>query len=109
MIEIEKSELTGFFIMEVKVNKKECKKYVRKAYKRIIKLNKTINEENIEHEMKKVLEEEITEYIAYSKIAVHNMKKSGNLEITLKDILSEIDILPIIYPKYNAINMANKL
>ena len=51
--------------------------------------------------MKNVLKEQITEYIAYSKIAVHNMKSSGNFEITLEDILAEIDILPTIYSKYN--------
>lgn len=91
------------------MNRKECKKYIRKAYKRIQNLKKTLNEENIEQEMKNVLEEEMAEYIAYSKIAVHNMKNSGNLEIRLKDILSEIDILPTIYPQYTAISVANKL
>lgn len=91
------------------MNKQECKKYIRKAYKRLLDLNKTLNEENIEQEMKNVLEEQMEEYIAYSKISVWNMKNSGNLEITLKDILAEIDILPTIYPKYKAIEMANKL
>ena len=91
------------------MNKQECKKYMRKAYKRLINSNKTLNERNIELEMKNVLNEEIMEYIAYSKIAVHNMKSSGNLEIRLKDILSEIDILPTIYPQYTAISIANKL
>ncbi len=91
------------------MNKQECKKYVRRAYKRLIKLNKELNEGNIEHEMKKVLEDQIKEYIAYSKIAVRNMKNSGNIEITLKDILAQIDILPKIYPKYKAIDIANKL
>ena len=91
------------------MNKQECKKYVRRPYKRLIKLNKELNEGNIEHEMKKVLEEQIKEYIAYSKIAVRNMKNSGNIEITLKDILAQIDILPEIYPKYKAIDIANKL
>lgn len=91
------------------MNKQECKKYVKRAYKRIKELDKTLNEENIEYEMKNVLKEQITEYIAYSKIAVHNMKSSGNFKITLEDILEEIDILPTIYPKYEAINIANKL
>lgn len=90
------------------MNKQECKKYVRRAYKRIIDFNKTLNEQNIEYEMRNVLNEQIEEYIAYSKIAVHNMKHSGNIKITLKDILSQIDILPRIYPKYKAINSAKK-
>ncbi len=91
------------------MNKKECKKYVRRAYKRLVELNKSLDEENIEQEMKNVLEEQMKEYIAYSKIAVRNMNNSGNLEITLKDILAQIDILPKIYPKYKAIDIANKL
>lgn len=91
------------------MNKKECKKYVRRAYKRLIEVNKSLDEENIEQEMKNVLEEQMKEYIAYSKIAVRNMKNSGNLEIKLKDILAQIDILPQIYPKYKAIDIANKL
>ncbi len=91
------------------MNKQECKKYIRRAYKRLLDLNKTLNEENIKQEMKNVLEEQMEEYIAYSKISVWNMKNSGNLEITLKDILAEIDILPTIYPKYKAIEVANKL
>ncbi len=91
------------------MNKKECKKYVRRAYKRLIEVNKSLDEENIEQEMKNVLEEQMKEYIAYSKIAVRNMKNSGNIEITLKDILAQIDILPKIYPKYKAIDIANKL
>ncbi|MCI8999635.1 MAG: hypothetical protein HFJ26_01560 [Clostridia bacterium] len=90
------------------MNKQECKKYMRKAYKRVINSNKTLSEENIEIEMKNVLNEEIMEYITYSKIAVHNMIKSGNLKITLKDILAQIDILPTIYSKYNIVDLENK-
>ena len=51
----------------------------------------------------------MTEYIAYSKIAVNNMKSSGNLKITLKDLLAQIDILPKIYSKEKAIDVANKI
>ncbi len=91
------------------MNKQECKKYMRKTYKRLIDLNKSLNEENIEYEMKNILKEQMTEYIAYSKIAIHNMKSSGNINITLKDILAQIDILPTIYPKYKAFNTANRL
>ena len=53
--------------------------------------------------------EQLTEYIAYSKIAVNNMNCSGNIQITLKDLLYQIDILPRIYSKENAIDIANKL
>ena len=91
------------------MNKQECKKYLRKAYKKLIERNKNLSEENIEMEMKSIINEQMNEYIAYSKIAVNNMKNSGNIEITLKDLLSQIDILPKIYSKEQAINTANKL
>ena len=78
------------------MNKQECKKYIRRAYKKIIDFNKSLNEQ-------------IEEYIAYSKIAVHNMKHSGNIEITLKDLLSQVDILPKIYTKFDAITASKKL
>lgn len=61
------------------------------------------------HCMLIVAKEQLTEYIAYSKIAVNNMKSSGNLKITLKDLLAQIDILPKIYSKENAIDVANKI
>lgn len=91
------------------MNKQECKKYFKRAYKKLVEHNKSLNAENIEIEMKSILKEEMIEYIAYSKIAVNNMQKSGNVQITLKDLLSQIDILPAIYSKEKAINTANKL
>ena len=36
-------------------------------------------------------------------------KSSGNLEITIKNILAQIDILPKIYSKDQVISTANKL
>ena len=91
------------------MNKQECKKYFKKAYKKIIEQNKNLNTKSIVFEMKNFAKEQFTEYIAYSKIAVNNMKSSGNLKITLKDLLAQIDILPKIYSKERAINVANKL
>ena len=37
------------------MNKKECKKYVRRAYKRLVELNKSLDEENIEQDRKSVV------------------------------------------------------
>jgi hypothetical protein len=51
----------------------------------------------------------MNEYIAYTKITIKNMKKSGNLNITLKDILEEIDILPKLLSIDDAISTAKKL
>lgn len=91
------------------MNKSDCKKYLKRAYKQIIAHNKSITSENIENEMKKVMEEQVLEYIAYSKIAVHNMQKSANEIITLKDLEGEIDVLPRIYTKIAAIKKAENL
>ena len=91
------------------MNKQECKKYFRRAYKRLITNNKPISISNIENEMNNVIDTQKEEYIAYSKIAIHNMQKSGNVEIGLKDLLSQIDILPRIFKREIAINKANTL
>lgn len=91
------------------MNKQECKKYLKRAYKKIKNHNKTLDIENIEFEMQTVLREQMNEYVAYSKIAIYNMIKSGNIEIMLKDLLGQIDILPEIYTKDKAILTANKL
>lgn len=91
------------------MNKSNCKKYLRNAYRQIIANNKEITPENIENEMIKVINKEAKEYIAYAKIAVDNMKNSANSIITLNDLLGEIDFLPKIYTKYAAIEKAEKL
>ena len=91
------------------MNKSNCKKYLRNAYRKIIANNKEITPENIENEMIKVINKETKEYIAYAKIAVDNMKNSANSIITLNDLLGEIDFLPKIYTEYAAIEKAEKL
>ena len=92
------------------MNKTICKKYIKKAYSQLIRYNKSITEKHIEEEMKDVINEDMKEYIAYSKIAVNNMKNSCLFEkIKLKDLLDEIDILPKIYTKVAAIEKARKL
>ena len=70
------------------MNKNECKKYLKKAYKQVIAHNKSITPKNIEDEMKKVIDEQGVEYIAYAKIAVDNMKTSDNYVITIKDLIN---------------------
>lgn len=91
------------------MNKLECKKYIRRAYKKLIAKNKSITPKNIEDEMIRVINEQAKEYIAYTKIAVNNMQNSANTVITLNDLCGEIDVLPRIYTIFNAINIANKL
>lgn len=91
------------------MNKSECKKYLRKAYKKVIVHGKDITPKNIEEDMKRILEEQGQEYIAYSKIAVRNIQNSANGTIDLKNLLGEIDILPQIYTKVMAIDRAKNI
>ena len=91
------------------MNKNECKKYLKKAYKQVIAHNKSITPKNIEDEMKKVIDEQGVEYIAYAKIAVDNMKTSANEVITIKDLINEIDVIPRIYTTLSAIKKAENL
>ena len=53
------------------MNKQECKKYLKRAYKKIKEQNKSITPSNIEVEMRKQIKAEEEIYIAYSKIALH--------------------------------------
>lgn len=91
------------------LNKIECKKYLRRAYKQVIAHNKSITPKNIEDEMREVIKQQSKEYIAFAKIAVDNMQISGNGIITMEDLMSEIDVLPRIYTKMEAIEKAQNI
>ena len=91
------------------MNKNDCKKYLKRAFKKIKENKEKLNVKSIEYYMKKVTDDQMKEYISYSKIAMNNLTNSGNIEITLKDLLEEIDILPRVYTKDEAISTANKL
>lgn len=86
------------------MNKQDCKKYIKRAYKNLINSNKEITPDNMENEMIKEIKKQGSEYIAYSKIAVSNMLNSANSLITLNDLLEEIDVLVKIYPHTPRLN-----
>ena len=90
-------------------NKTECTKYLRRAYKQIIAHNKSVTTKNIEDEMKEVIKQQSEEYIAFAKIAVDNMRTSANGFISIEDLINEIDVLPRIYTKLEAIEKAKNL
>lgn len=92
-----------------KMNKIECKKILKKAYRQVIAHDKSITPSSIEEEIKVVINEHSLEYIAYSKLAINNMQHSANDTITLKDLLAEIDILPRIYTKRLAIEKSKNI
>lgn len=72
-------------------------------------LSKSITPSSIEEEIKVIINEYSLEYIAYSKLAINNMKHGANDTITLKDLLAEIDILPRIYTKRLAIEKSKNI
>ena len=86
------------------MNRQDCKKYLRRAYKNLMSANKKSTSDNIENEMIKEIKKQGSEYIAYSKIAVSNMLSSANSTITLNDLLEEIDVLVKIYPQAPSLN-----
>ena len=86
------------------MNKQDCKKYIKRAYKNLMNSNKEITPDNMEKEMIKEIKKQGSEYIAYSKIAVSNMLNSANSLITLNDLLEEIDVLVKIYPHTPRLN-----
>ena len=86
------------------MNKQDCKKYIKRAYKNLINSNKEITPDNIKKEMIKEIKKQGSEYIAYSKIAVSNMLNSANSTITLNDLLEEIEVLVKIYPHTPRLN-----
>ena len=86
------------------MNKQDCKKYIKRAYKNLINSNEEITPDNMEKEMIKEIKKQGSEYIAYSKIAVSNMLNSANSLITLNDLLEEIDVLVKIYPHTPKLN-----
>jgi len=90
------------------MNKNECKKYINRACCRLLSQNKSMTSENLEIEMKKVINDEADVYIAYGKLAIHNLKKSAT-EITIRELLKQIDVIPKIYNQIDVIIKSKKL
>ena len=80
------------------MNKQECKKYLKRAYYSLIKQSKSMTPENIEIAMKN--ESEI--YIAYAKLAMHNLNNSATV-ITANQLAAQIDIIPRIYKQQDVV------
>ncbi len=99
---MQKSDNSGFFIMEAKMNKNECKKYIKRAFKRIINTRKSITAENFEMEIQNSINKDVDIYVACAKIAIYNLKNSAT-EITVEQLIKQIDIIPIIYKTENGI------
>ena len=90
------------------MNNNECKRYIKKSLSNLIKSKKVINPENIGLEMDKEINDDKELYIAYAKVAVHNLCNSAN-NITINDVLEEVDIIPRLYSYVQVIHKANTL
>jgi len=90
------------------MNKVECKKYIRRAFRKMKNQNKSMTPQNLAMEMERAIKEETSMYIAYGKIAMHLLNKSAT-EITAKQLASEIDIIPSIYNSKEVLDIAKKL
>lgn len=90
------------------MNKRECKKYIRKAFLNLKAQSKKIFIENLSMEMDKVIEQEKQVYIAYAKIGLYLIKNSAN-EITANEIIKEIDVIPQVYSLDDLLKKANTI
>jgi len=78
------------------MNKIECKKYIRRAFRNMKKQNKSMTPRNLALEMEREIKEESLIYMAYGELAMHLLNKSAT-EITAKQLASEVDVIPSIY------------
>ena len=90
------------------MNKRECKKYIRKAFLNLKAQSKKISIENLSMEMDKVIEQEKQVYIAYAKIGLYLIKNSAN-EIKANEIIKEIDVIPQVYSLDDLLKKANTI
>ena len=90
------------------MNKRECKKYIRKAFLNLKAQSKKISIENLSMEMDKVIEQEKQVYIAYAKIGLYLIKNSAN-EITANEIIKGIDVIPQVYSLDDLLRKANTI
>ncbi|MBQ6991972.1 MAG: hypothetical protein IJN50_03555 [Clostridia bacterium] len=90
------------------MNKVECKKYIRRAFRKMKSQNKSMTPQNLAIEMERAIKEETSMYIAYGKVAMHLLNKSAT-DITAKQLASEIDIIPSIYNSKEVLFVAEKL
>lgn len=90
------------------MNKIECKKYIRRAFKKIERQNKSITPQSLELAMLKEINEEKDLYIAYGKIAINNLKHSANI-ITADELSKQVDVIERIYTEIDILTKAKKL
>ena len=90
------------------MNKTELKKYIKRAYARMKYQSKAMTPENIAIEMDREIKNESTIYIAYAKLAMHDLNKSAS-KVTAKQLVAQIDVIPNIYSQIDVMLKAKNL
>lgn len=90
------------------MTKKEFNKYLKNAFARIKMQNKSLTPKNLEIELTNEIIKDNDVYIAYAKVALHNLINSANI-ITLPDIIKEIDAVKNLYYINDLLIKANNL
>ena len=90
------------------MNKNECKKYMKRAYARLLFYSKTMNPKNLAIEMEREIKNESKVYIAYAKLAMHNLNKSAS-DITAKQLVSEINYISKVYNQLDVMTKSQNL
>lgn len=90
------------------MNKVECKKYIRRAYSQMALQSKSMTPENIAIEMERQINNESKVYIAYAKLAMHNLNKSAS-SITAKQLASEINCISKVHNQQDVMTKSQNL
>lgn len=90
------------------MNKTELKKYIKRAYARMKYQSKAMTPENIAIEMDREIKNESKIYIAYAKLAMHDLNKSAS-KVTAKQLVAQIDVIPNIYSQIDVMLKAKNL
>lgn len=90
------------------MDKKECKKYVKRACNRLLNNKQKITIKNLEREMENEIKKESEIYISYAKIALDTLINSATT-ITANQLSEEIDIIDNIYTLPDIISKSKRL
>ena len=88
------------------MNKSECKKYIKRVFTKI--QTEDITLEDFVRQMEKEITEETSLYIDIAKIGINNLNNSAN-EITVKDLVAQVDVILKIYTNREIILKGSKL
>ena len=90
------------------MNKQECKKYIKRAFKELEKQKNNITLEDFKLEIMKQISKDNDLYVSSAMLAFHTILNSAN-EINAKQVTEEIDVIPEIYNESEIVIIAKNL